>query len=989
MIRRRLLSEQRFGQPGLVYRLTHIRTSLSILLALPVFAVLMWYIGIPITTHTRYVRAAGLDEPLTWELFHLLLHDRVTQDLRRASMPDALGKSALPTYGLLVRNDRLAELDANVPPEEGRASYLDAMLTKGNELYQVQVRYRGSKHWHWNNPQKSWKVRVKGEEVMFEGLPTFNFINTPDSVPFYEEMILDVAEQEGLLTPAYYPFRLLLNNAFMGVYFFEAQVDEGLLRQSNRLPGSLFSSAMPVPGEKAVHRPLFSTTDNWKKVASTPESPVTDQRELDEFLRAITSGTDREFAEFARRSLAIDKFQLLDALDVVFGINQHDFIENHKIYLDPARGRFEPVGTDFRGTEHDPVLNRTENPWLLRLKQLPTYVSERNRRVYELINGSCSERELRSRAERRIAQLEPDQRRDPYWDAYELLPPISAYTQQLVRPMTLEIQAERTDARLDEFGRRQAFLLGRVSAVEVTAELHPALDQSWAGSPNDRTRARGAPPAPDLPDEPPAQVAVLDVIVNGEAGVELRSISALWPDSCKNQSWDLFSDSNLDARFDPRQDAVLVEHQSGGRLTRLEQRLYPGVILEPQVATVARGPVRAGPDPRRYRFFVRSASCSPTQVMLEGVNLVNSAHFTLASTLAHATEPLPFIEPCPDTAFAVEPGRRSPHHWCNSPPPSEIIELGPGRIEVAESRLYGPHQTVVVRPGTTFALAEQASLVFEGRIIAEGRADAPIRFVPSQRAWGGLLVRGPGSRGSRFRFVEFDSGSRPAFPLSRFSGTVSLVDTADIRIASARIVSSQVHGRALYAAYVDDLNLTEVTVIRPAASGMELAFCTGSLHRVRLVGAGAEGLVLSGARLRVTEVDIVGCGGPGLVVGERSEVSVSSSLIARSPEGIRLRNTSSLELADTLLYRDRVGLTIEPEARWYPGPSQVRSAELLVVQADRELAVPSTQKLRHLGPVNTDLETKTLTSLRQRLLEGATWTKLDSLLDAWEGAEAP
>ncbi len=990
MIRRRLLSEQRFGQPGLLYRLTHIRLSLSLLLALPVFTLLVWYIGIPIITHTRYLRAAGLDEPLTLELFHLHLHDRLTQDLRRARMPDALGKSTLPTYGLLLSNDKLAELDANVPPEEGRASYLDAMLTKGSDLYQVQVRYRGSKHWHWNNPQKSWKVRVKGEEVMFGGLPTFNFINTPDSVPFYEEMILDIAEQEGLLTPAYYPFRLLLNNAFMGVYFFEAQVDEGLLRQSDRLPGGLFSSAMPVPGEKTVYRPLFSTSDNWKKVASTPESPLTDQSELDAFLRAITSGTDREFADFARRSLAVDKFQLLDALDVVFGLNQRDFIENHKIYLDPARGRFEPVGTDFRGAEHDPVLNRTENPWLLRLKQLPSYVSERNRRVYELITGSCSARELRSRAERRIAQLEPDQIRDPYWDAYELLPPISAYAQQLVRPMTLDIQAERTDARLDEFSRRQAFLLSRVGAVEVTARLHPTLDEEPQTPTVARTQEpRTSRPARHLLDEPPPEVAILDVMVSGEAGIELHGITALWPESCENESWDLVADTDLDARFDLRQDTMLLEHQTRSQLARLEQKLFPGVILEPQLATAARGPVRTRPDPRRYRFFIRSASCSPTQVLLEATNLVTGAPFTLTSTLAEPLEPLPFIEPCNNTTFAAEPGRRSPHLWCLPHQVSETIELGPGRIELTESRFFAPHQTVVVRPGTTFALAEKASLVFEGRVVAEGRPDAPIRFVPSHRSWGGIVVRGPSSRGSRFQWVEIDSGSRPSFPLSRLSGTLSVVDTTNIRIDSTRIASSSGLSHALFAAYVDDLELTDLKVFRPATSGVELVFCTGSLNRSRIVGTGAAGLVLSGARFQVNQAEIIGSGGAGLLVGERSEVTVATSLIARSPEGIRLRNCSSLELSDTLLYRARVGLAVQPELRWYPGPSQVRSAELFAVLVDQATSVPPTVKLRHLGPIRTNLSPRSLPGLRQRLLEHSNWSDLDAMLEARKRTEGP
>ena len=203
------------------------------------------------------------------------------------TLPEPLDKSALPTHGLMLRNDALEKLNQNVPPGDGKAFYVDGHITHDNQVLPISIRIRGSRHWNWNHPQKSWKVRVRGGGHL-EGRTTFNFINSPEPMPFEEEIILDIAREQGLLAPEYHSVRLLLNRTYMGVYSFEAQPDERLLRAARRMPTSIYSgNGAPIDPATGVSS-LWESSEHWKKVTAGAHGKPHEMAELDALLRAVS-----------------------------------------------------------------------------------------------------------------------------------------------------------------------------------------------------------------------------------------------------------------------------------------------------------------------------------------------------------------------------------------------------------------------------------------------------------------------------------------------------------------------------------------------------------------------------------------------------------------------------------------------------------------------------------------------------------------------------
>lgn len=966
LIRMKLLREHGFGQLTFGYRLLHIRPLSGLVLSAPAAMFMLWYSGLSVSTHQRQVTVTKGEEPLSAELFQLHLHDKLTQDYRRLRMPEPMVRSELPTYNLIVSNDRLSQLDRNLPPDEGRGNYVEAFLEHKNRTYEVEVRYRGAKHWHWNNPQKSWKVRVKGTHLMFEGLPTFNFVNTPDPMPFSEQMVLDVARTEGLLTPSYYPFRLQLNRAFLGVYFFEAQADEGLLRQARRMPGSIYSGAgAPISAETQISS-LWDSAKHWKKVGAAGDKEEHDLRELDGLLKAIESATALDFAAFAERTLDVDKFATFDALDVVFGNNQHDYNENHKLYFDPYKNRFEPIATDFRDMEHEKQLNRSEYPLLLRLKQLPDYLTRRNRKAYQLTTGICSSAAIADRTRHWIELLAPDQAHDPYWDAYELLPVMGTYYRQLVRPMNEERQALAAQLRLHEHGERAAYLRTELERLEVTATLSKGVARGISAGAAQTKAAKLS-----------HFESTLNVTVSGAGGFDWQQVRPEFAPGCTPTEWQLFADRDLDGRFEPSRDVRLLSAAAPLLLGKPDISLFPGVTLSPINLNPLRGKVRAESEPRAYRFFVRSVGCPIQGLTLAGKNGVTSSAVSVRAEAAEQASSVEAVS-CDDGPGFIEPGSKSLHPFCYPIGGDETIHLGPGVVPIDKTRVYGKHQSLVIEPGTSFRMAKDASIIAYGKVIADGRVDAKIEFLPTEGHWGGVALQGPGTAGSRFSHVEFSGGTKPELSFFDFPGMVNVHDTRNIRMNSVVFARNEKSDDALHAAYVEGFELSDAKFADVRSDAMDLEYSSAHVTRMQVTSAGDDGIDLMGSRLELFDSAFVKCKGNGLSIGEHSDVSATRSLVAQGMRAILVKNASTLSVSELLSYGNATAIRLENESRWYSGESTLKLHSVHAVKTTQALFDGS--KATTKGVLVEQLRETDLRDLRAMLQIGS-WAALDSALD--------
>lgn len=883
--------------PRRIYRM---RPLTALVLCLPATLIALWYSWNAYERFATARRVEGERVPLTLELFQLHLHDLLARDARRMTLEPPPAKSSLETFEFQIDQEGLDTLERGRNRVTGR-DYASAKLLVRGQLEKVELRLRGQRYWHMGTEQKSLKVRLpKGRLV--NGHRVFNVINDPSPMVVGEQLILDLARERGILTPVSSFARVRMNATDLGVFRYETQPDESLLRTSRRVPGSIYSGDLASDGDSWE---LWKSTKAWKKPASSTDDAATalDFSELTRLLTAVRESTYAEFADFARHELDLERFALFDAIDVAFGGNRHNFRQNQKYAFDADRGRWEPIAWSFEGFRDDPNFNPVEHPLLIRLKMVPGYLALRDRLLYEFLMGDGSYTALERRGTRELQKLAPELNTDPFWDAYHLMNRVDGFHRQLVRPMNMTRAVLVFESELWTYRQRSQQLLAELTQNPLHVRWQAAEPAPSVGAPS--AAAESAP-----------QRTRLELFIQGRVGVGVRQIAVQVPEACRNEPARVL-----------RGGRVLVE---SARTDVLElQRpleLLPGVRL----SAVAQpggtdGNVRTEPTAERFELEIETR-CAPTGFEVTGSQLATGRRVVGQPVPANLPSEVPRVRSLPDQRARFEPGEVAPHPWGLESPAPEPIVLGPGRVEVAATRVFEAHQQVQVQPGTRLLLGAKASLIFLGPVEFLGTSTDPIVLERAgTESWGGLALLGPATKGSRLANVQAAGGSSASYRLAQLPAMLNIHDTGDIVIDHCRFRQNAGPGDVVHVAYVDGLSVTDSEIRDAAQDAWDLAFTRGSLERVRVVNAGDDALDLMSTELAISDSLLLGAKGNAVSAGEETRARLQNSLIAGSNVAVLAKNASRVDLSGALLFKNTTGVRVYQRTVRYAGKSDVNA----------------------------------------------------------------
>jgi hypothetical protein len=878
-------------------------------MCLPAALLVAWYAWGAFAQVDRYRRAVDGPPPLSVETLHIALHDLLESDIRRMLMSPPPDPSSLYTYRLRVSRHDWDELVDSAAVENDRP-YVAAKLEHDGQLLDAEVRLRGDRFWHVGGTQKSLKVKLEKGELI-RGHRIFNLLNDPTPMVVGQQLILDITEENEILTPVSSFARVKLNDKDLGVYHYETAADESLLRTSRREPGGIYESALP--GSAATDE-LWSSSKYWTKVSSRSDSEKdrTDLSDLDRFLFHIHDATLAEFDDFARHELDLDTFARLDAIDVAFGGDRRDFREDHDYYFDPYRGRWEPIAGGVRGFRDDAEFNLVDSPVLLRLKLTPGYLSRRDRLLHELLVGKGAPSAVQGRATELLKELAPELRTDPYWDAYRELPRIDSFHRRMVRPNTLSRLSLVVESELTTYAHRHAWLVTEL-------EKNPLYVDVGASAPNE--------PGPAAPRAASAEVTTpLTLVIDGHAGVALNEVAASFAPEC--------NDPALSLR---RNGAEVALHGAGGQMSLNEElELVPTIAIVARTdPDEARGNVRAELAPTAYPFTLVT-SCTPRSVTLRARHLATDSR-VLARPVTEALRarlPVKRLGPADKPSFRA--GEVGPHPWELERPGPRSVQLGPGDVSIPETRVFESNETVTVAPGTHLRLGPKASLVFLGRVSFDGSRGAPIVVESAEaRRWGGIAIQGPGTEGSRLSHVIIRGGTTPAWRSVPYPAMVNIHQTSDIQLDSCQFSANAPDTDNLHVAYVEGLVLSDTSMRGIAGDAVDLEFTSAELRRLRVVGGGDDGLDLMGSQVTLTDSVVIGAQGNGISAGEESVVRVQNTLIAECGVGVLAKNAAKVALLGSLLYENETGVRTYQRTVRYAGSSEVTADVLFVAESKK------------------------------------------------------
>lgn len=903
-------------------RLYRVRPLPALFLSLPGLLLINWYGWLSFAKLHSYKALSGETTPITAETYQIALHDTVTTDWRRVFMPPAPedDESTLQTFRLILDRAEWGELMDSASIRDNRP-YVRGKVhdSKADGLpLEARIRLRGGRHWHLGGTQKSFKVKMDKGDLLV-GSRVGNLLNDPTPMVVGEQLILDIAREAGILTPNAHFARVKINTKDLGVYHYEAGADESMLRSAKRIPGSIYSGELPGSVPTSA---LWASHDLWTKVSSRTddEAEKLDFTELTHFLEHFREDNAAQFVEFAERDLDLEKFALMDMLDVAFGGDQHDFRENHKYYLDPYRGRWEPIAWNFRGFQSDRHFNIVDNPILLRLKFLPGYLTLRNRLLYEFLTTEGNPSQVHVRASKLLKQLAPELKSDAYFDAYHQLPRVDTFHRRMVRPMTLKRLSLVAESELVTYTQRHAQLLSELEKNPLYAQIgqsEPALTSSGDAA----TRGNGF-------------ATELKLVVDGETGANLRRIT--FEPSADNGEADCFSVAPVLQRRAPN-GTLTVEPTLG---TKGELLLPADLSLPPAVQIIAherpnprRGDIRGVSAPAAYEFVLLS-QCRVTNVMLEARHAATGARI-LARPLTDAIEArLPKAYAAVESVPRFAVGDVSPHPWSFPTASEGEIVLGPGDVDIDKTRVFSERERVIIEPGTHLRMGANASLVFLGMVKFRGTTDAPVVVSGASKApWGGIAIQGAAATGSRLRHVIVKGGTEPKYRSVSYPAMVNIHSTSDIDLENCQFGAHSGETDAVHVVYVQNLRIADTEIRQVGGDAIDLEFTQAKIKRLRVVDAGDDGLDLMGSEVDLSDSILIGLKGNGVSAGEESNVTIRNSIVAESRIGVQAKNASTVTLSGTLMLSNDIGVRTYQKTVRYAGDSRVAANVLYVVDA--------------------------------------------------------
>ncbi|MBN1654738.1 MAG: CotH kinase family protein [Deltaproteobacteria bacterium] len=924
-------------------RIYLVRPLSTLFLCLPGIALCSWYAFSAYSRFDSYRRLADDKVTLTVEDFQLSLYDVLQQDLRRIFIASPPDPPTLEVFAFHIRSEELGALFRGSELEDQRP-YVAAKLERDGALQPVEIRLRGQRHWNLLGKQKTVKVQLpKGE--LIHGHRVFNLINGPSPMVVDEQLILDLSHSKGVLTPMSQFVRVRMNATDLGVYHYETQPDESLLRFNRRMPGSIYSGDLPPSAETEE---LWNDLTRWKKVAWRIDKEKEDLSDLKRFLHNIKQSTVEDFARFTEEEIDLDAFATFDAIDVAFGGDQHDFRENHKYYRDPYRGRWEPIAWNFRGFQNDPLFNLVENPVLLRLKLVPEYLSLRNAILYRFLVKKGSVNAVRNRGTAILKKLAPELATDPYWDAYRLLPRVDEFHREMVRPMNLKRVSLVFESEMETYSKRHAFLVNKL-------EKNPL----WLDARN-------------LGDSSPFS---FNLIIDGQTGVKLKGLTVSWSPECRNVRWRVIKAGKP------------VTPISSNNWVELDQPtdLYPAIaFVARENPNARRGEIRSEIVPIAYPFLLDS-TCTPTAIEATAIHMATGSRVRSRPAEESVFSRLPRRSLRPNQVPQMVEGEVSAHPWSLTRPEVKTVRLGPGQTDIDKTKVFQEHQSVEIAPGTRFRMAPSASLIFKGRVRFSGTRDQPIVLEGAGADhWGGIALQGPATAGSVLEHMIVRGGSRPSGERIPYPGMVNIHDTRGIVIKHCRFSDNQVSDDVVHVAYVKKLLVEDCTIENGFADAWDLEFVQADLTRLQVSGVGDDAVDLMGSDVDISDSLLSSCRGNGISSGEESRATVRNTLVADSRVGVLVKNASHAELFSTLLFRNQIGVRVYQREVRFEGNSRVEADVLFIVDSRR--AIKRSDRSRDLldvGRIQRGFPQKgVLDNLRENVIGIPLWDQLSDWLQS-------
>jgi hypothetical protein len=262
-----------------------------------------------------------------------------------------------------------------------------------------------------------------------------------------------------------------------------------------------------------------------------------------------------------------------------------------------------------------------------------------------------------------------------------------------------------------------------------------------------------------------------------------------------------------------------------------------------------------------------------------------------------------------------------------------------GRVEVTGTMVID--QPLVIGPGTDILMAEGASLIVKRRLLAEGRANAPIRFVPAksgQKPWGTVALLGRTADGSRLANCEMAHGGGLKGALFEYSAMFSIHGVRDVKISDCLFRDSKLVDDMVHAVY-SSIKFKRSVFRRSFSDALDLDISEATIENSVFEDSGNDAIDLMTTRAYVIDTVLKDSGDKAISVGEGSQLVAANNLMMGNSIGVQAKDGSTAILFNHTMSENKKALDSYKKNWRYNGGGEIFATKSFFINNSEQITL--------------------------------------------------
>ena len=207
---------------------------------------------------------------------------------------------------------------------------------------------------------------------------------------------------------------------------------------------------------------------------------------------------------------------------------------------------------------------------------------------------------------------------------------------------------------------------------------------------------------------------------------------------------------------------------------------------------------------------------------------------------------------------------------------------------------------IIIKPGTSIKLAENATIKVLGKVTAIATKDKPIVFaaLDNTKPWGAFALKDEAANGSVFKHVIFKGGSGNKGDLHEYTAMLSIHHVKNVLIENSEFYDSKITDDSVHIIY-SDVIFRNSKFVRSLSDALDSDISTLVVDNCEFIDSGNDSIDLMTSNALVINTKFTRSADKGISIGEGSNLLAINNLIVGSEIGMQSKDTSLAHIYNT------------------------------------------------------------------------------------------